>query len=57
MKTYKVMAAPIILYGSETWVPKQKEINKIQSAEMKFLGIVKGLIFFLIFPSVQKHDI
>ena len=38
MKMYKVMAVPILLYRSETWVPTQKDLNKIQFAERKFLG-------------------
>jgi hypothetical protein len=35
------MAAPIVMYGSETWVHSQKEMNRIQTAEMKFLRKVK----------------
>jgi hypothetical protein len=36
------MAEPILTYGSETWVHSQKEMNKIQKAEMRFLRKVKG---------------
>jgi hypothetical protein len=35
------MVAPILMYGSETWVHSQKEMNKIQTAEMLFLRKVK----------------
>ena len=37
-----VMAAPTIMYGSEIWAPVQKDLNKIQSAETKFLRNMKG---------------
>jgi hypothetical protein len=36
------MAAPILMYGSETWAHSQKEMNKIQTAEMWFLRKVRG---------------
>ena len=42
MKIYKTMISPILLYGSETWIQTQKYINKIQTAEMKFLRSIKG---------------
>lgn len=34
----------VIIYGSETWI-KKKDLNKIQTPEMKFLiisGVIKG---------------
>ena len=31
------MTAPTLLYGSETWIPTLKNLNKIQSTENKFL--------------------
>jgi hypothetical protein len=42
MKFYKVMALPVLLYGSETWAIKTKDMNKIQATEMRYLRSVKG---------------
>jgi hypothetical protein len=36
------MAVPVLLYGSETWTPRKREWNRIQTAEMKYLRTVKG---------------
>jgi hypothetical protein len=36
------MSAQILMYDSETWAHSQKEMNKIQTAEMRFLRKVKG---------------
>jgi hypothetical protein len=36
------MTAPVLMYGSEAWITKKKDISRIQSAEMKFLRSVKG---------------
>jgi hypothetical protein len=36
------MAVPVLMYGSEVWTIKKKDISRIQSAEMKFLRSVKG---------------
>jgi hypothetical protein len=36
------MAVPVLMYGSEAWTIKKKDISRIQSAEMKFLRSVKG---------------
>jgi hypothetical protein len=35
------MAVPVLMYGSESWTIKEKDISGIQSAEMKFLGSIK----------------
>jgi hypothetical protein len=35
------------MYGSETWVHSQKEMNKIQTAEMRFPGKVNVCIRLL----------
>ena len=35
---FKIIAAPTLLYGSET----KKNLNKMQSLENKFLGNFKG---------------
>lgn len=42
LKFYKTMAIPTLLYGSECWVLKQREMSRIQASEMKFLRAVKG---------------
>jgi hypothetical protein len=36
------MAVPVRLYGSETWTPRKRDLNRIQAAEMKYLRTVKG---------------
>lgn len=42
LKFYKVMAIPVISYGSEMWTATKKQESKIQASEMKFLRGVKG---------------
>ena len=42
LKFYKVMAVPMLAYGSETWTLNKKQQSKIQASEMKFLRSVKG---------------
>ena len=42
LKFYKVMAVPILMYGSENWTLTQKERKLIESVEMKFLRHVAG---------------
>ena len=39
MEICKIISAPTLLYGSETWVPTQEDLNKILSVEMKFLRL------------------
>jgi hypothetical protein len=34
---YKVMALPVLLYGSEIWIIKTKDMSKIQATEMRYL--------------------
>jgi hypothetical protein len=40
LKYYKTMAVPVLMYGSEAWTIKKKDISRIQSAEIKFLRLV-----------------
>lgn len=40
LKFYKLMATPTLLYGSETWIPKNQDLNRIQTAKIKFLRAV-----------------
>lgn len=42
IKFYKTMAVPILTYGSESWITTQKDTNKLQTAEMRFLRRIKG---------------
>lgn len=42
IKFYKVMAAPMLLYGSEFWTLTKKEERRIEAAEMRFLRSVAG---------------
>jgi hypothetical protein len=36
------MAVQVLLYGSETWTPRKRDWNRIQTAEMKYLRTNKG---------------
>jgi hypothetical protein len=31
-KFYKIMAVPVLLYGSETWTPRKRDWHRIQAA-------------------------
>jgi hypothetical protein len=42
LKFYRIMAVPVLLYGSETWIPRKRDWNMIQAAEIKYLRTVKG---------------
>ena len=42
MKFYKVVARPTLLYGSETWVTTERDVTRLEAAEMRFLRSVKG---------------
>jgi len=41
MKFHKVVARPTLLYGSETWVTKKRDMTRLEAAEMRFLRSVK----------------
>jgi len=43
IKFYKVMAVSAGLYGSENWVLTEKDKNRIQAAEMRFLRAMLGV--------------
>ena len=36
------MAVPVLTYSSESWIVKESDRSKIQTAEMRFLRKVKG---------------
>jgi len=42
MKFYKVVARPSLLYGSETWVTTQRDMTRLEAAEMRFLRSATG---------------
>ena len=42
MKFCKVVARPLLLYGSETWVTTTRDVTRLEAAEMRFLRSVKG---------------
>lgn len=42
MKFYKVMALPIDIYGSEIWAVRERQEQKIETAEIKYLRSVAG---------------
>lgn len=42
MKLYRTMAILTLMFGSEAWVTRKKEISKIGFAEIKFSKAIKG---------------
>jgi hypothetical protein len=42
MKSYKMMAVPTLLYGSETWILNQNYYSSVTDTEMASLLSVKG---------------
>ena len=36
LKFYKTMAVPVVLYGSESWITKERDKSNVQSAELGF---------------------
>lgn len=42
LKFYKVMAVPVLMYGSENWALTRSERRRIEAAEMRFLRSVAG---------------
>lgn len=42
IKLYKTLALPTLLYGSEIWVLKQRDISRLRAAEMKYLRRTAG---------------
>ncbi|PSN48274.1 hypothetical protein C0J52_03046 [Blattella germanica] len=42
LRFYNTIALSQLLYGSETWTHRRKDINEIEASEMRFLHGVKG---------------
>ena len=42
IKLYKLMAVPVLMYGSENWSLNQSDKRKIEAAEMRFLRPMAG---------------
>ena len=45
-KLWLFWGIPQLLYVSETWISKAKDISRIQGAEMRFLRSVKGCLLY-----------
>jgi len=54
MKFYKVVARPSLLYGSETQVTTQRDMTRLEAAEMRFLRNVTG---YTILDKIRSKDI
>ena len=42
IKFYKVIAVPVLMYGSENWSLNRSDKRKIEAAEMRFLRPMAG---------------
>jgi len=42
MKFYVVVARSTLLYGSESWVTKERDMTRLEAAEMRLLRSIKG---------------
>jgi hypothetical protein len=42
MKFYEVIARPTLLNGSETWLTTERDMTRLEAAEMRFIRSVKG---------------
>ena len=41
MKLYKVVARPTLLYGSEMWAIRKRDMTDLETAEMRCLRVSK----------------
>jgi hypothetical protein len=46
MKIYKILARPILAYGSESWTIRSNDRKKLISAEMRFIRRTLGYTLF-----------
>jgi hypothetical protein len=42
IKLYNTLALPVLLYGSETWTIKSRDVRRITAAEMKYMRRTAG---------------
>ena len=42
IKLYNTLTFPVLLYGSETWTVKARDVRRITAAEMKYMRITAG---------------
>jgi len=42
IKLYHILALPVLLCGSETWIIKARDARRIRAAEMKYMRITAG---------------
>jgi len=42
LKLYNTLDLPVLLYGSEYWTIKAKDVRRITAAEMKYMRITAG---------------
>ena len=42
IKFYKVMAVPVLMYGSENWSLNRSDKRKTEAAEMRFIRPIAG---------------
>ena len=56
IKFYKVMAVPVLMYGSENWSLNPSDTRKIEAAEMRFLRPMAGYTLLDIKRSSDIRD-
>lgn len=42
LKAYKVLARPVLMYGSEAWTVRNSDVQRLTTAEMRFLRRTAG---------------
>jgi len=42
IKLYNTLALPVLLYGSETWTIKARDVRRITAAEVKYMRRTAG---------------
>jgi ABC-type ATPase involved in cell division len=45
IKLYNTLNLPVLLYGSETWTVKAREVRRITATEMKYVRRTAGYIW------------
>jgi hypothetical protein len=55
IKFCKVIAASMLMYGSESWAPNRSEKRETETAEMNSLRFVAGYVFTYIIRQYTMH--